>query len=228
MRRKRTTAPGGIAGGRGFLGLGVGICCALLIGLWSATAEAQKAAVTLSETELQDAGTELRAALARTNEEAYAQILTLVEIVRDPVLNTTSVYDIIVHYDPDRYSNPRVGAYPLNFEKQFMHWGRRVALYTQRTSWSSGRFYLRDISAAHEAWILTSDARLLIRPIHKKTSSNDAKSLRQVYSLPSYTDLRTISAWLRLMHPEDRELANRRRLREIEAEKNSLLKDLKP
>ena len=228
MRCKRTTAPGYAARGRGFLGLGVGICCALLIGLWSATAEAQKAAVTLSETELQDAGTELRAALARTNEEAYTQILTLVEIVRDPVLNTTSVYDIIVHYDPDRYSNPRVGAYPLNFEKQFMHWGRRVALYTQRTSWSSGRFYLRDISAAHEAWILTSDARLPIRPIHKKTSSNDAKSLRQAYSLPSYTDLRTISAWLRLMHPEDRELANRRRLREIEAEKNSLLKDLKP
>jgi hypothetical protein len=206
----------------------VGICCVLLIGLWSTTAEAQKAAVTLSETELQDAVTELRAGLARTDEEAYAQILTLVEIVRDPVLNTASVYDIIVHYDPDRYSNPRVGAYPLNFEKQFMHWGRRVALYTQRTSWSSGRFYLRDISAAHEAWILTSDARLLTRPIQRKTSSNDAKSLRQAYSLPSYTDLRTISAWLRLMHPEDRELANRRRLREIEAEKNSLLKDLKP
>ena len=228
MRRKRTTTPGGIAGGRGFLGLGGEICCALLIGLWSATAEAQKAAVTLSETEMQDAGTELRAALARTDEEAYAQILTLVEIVRDPVLNTTSVYDIIVHYDPDRYSNPRVGAYPLNFEKQFMHWGRRVALYTQRTSWSSGRFYLRDISAAHEAWILTSDARLLIRPMHKKIFSNDAKSLRQVYTLPSYTALRTISIWLRLMHPEDRELANRRRLREIEAEKTSLLKDLKP
>jgi len=228
LRRKRTTAPGGIAGDRGFSGLGGEICCALLIGLWSATAEAQKATVTLSETEMQDAGTELRAALARTDEEAYAQILTLVEIVRDPVLNATSVYDIIVHYDPDRYSNPRVGAYPLNFEKQFMHWGRRVALYTQRTSWSSGRFYLRDISAAHEAWILTSDARLLIRPMYKKNSSNDAKSLRPVYSLPSYTALRTISIWLRLMHPEDRELANRRRLREIEAEKTSLLKDLKP
>ena len=228
MRRKRTTAPGGIAGDRGFSGLGGEICCALLIGLWSANAEAQKAAVTLSETEMQDAGTELRAALARTDEEAYAQILTLVEIVRDPVLNTTSVYDIIVHYDPDRYSNPRVGAYPLNFEKQFMHWGRRVALYTQRTSWSSGRFYLRDISAAHEAWILTSDARLLIRPMHKNNSSNDAKSQRQAYSLPSYTALRTISIWLRLMHPEGRELANRRRSREIEAEKTSLLKDLKP
>ncbi len=228
MRRKRTTAPGGIAGGLGFSGLGGEICCALLIGLWSATAEAQKAAVTLSETEMQDAGTELRAALARTDEEAYAQILTLVEIERDPVLNTTSVYDIIVHYDPDRYSNPRVGAYPLNFEKQFMHWGRRVALYTQRTSWSSGRFYLRDISAAHEAWILTSDARLLIRPMHKNISSNDAKSLHQAYSLPSYTALRTISIWLRLMHPEGRELANRRRSREIEAEKTSLLKDLKP
>ncbi|HIG52390.1 MAG TPA: hypothetical protein EYG11_11010 [Candidatus Latescibacteria bacterium] len=212
MRRKRPMAPGGIAGGRGFSGLGVGICCALLIGLWSATAEA-KATVTLSETELKDVGTELRAVLASTNEKAYAQILTLVEIVRDPVLNTTSVYDIIVHYDPDRYSNPRVGSYPLSFENQFMHWGRRVALYTQRTSWSSGRFYLRDISAAHEAWILTSDARLLIRPMRK--------------NIP-YTDLRTMSAWLRLMHPEDRELANRRRLREIEAKKNSLLKDLKP
>ena len=88
--------------------------------------------------------------------------------------------------------------------------------------------YLRDISAAHEAWILTSDARLLIRPMHKNISSNDAKSQRQAYSLPSYTALRTISIWLRLMHPEDRELANRRRSREIEAEKTSLLKDLKP
>lgn len=220
-------ASGGLAGGHRFFSRRVLASIALTIGLCS-TATAQQAAVSLSDTELQDAATALRAALASTDEEAYAQILTLVEIVRDPVIDTTTVYDIVVHYDPDRYSNPRVGAYPLSFENQFIHWGRRVALYTQRTSWQSSRFYLRDISTGHEAWVLTADARLLLGPMRKKLPTDDAQWLRLVYSLSPYTDLRTMSAWLRLIHPEDRELTNRRRLREIEAEKNSLLKDLKP
>ena len=227
MQRESAAAPGCSARGRRFSGLVTSAYCALLIGLCS-TATAQKAAVTLSENEIKDEVTELRAALAGIDEEAYTQILTLVEIVRDPVIDTTTVYDIIVHFDPDRYSNPRVGSYPLSFENQFIHWGRRIALFTQRTSWQSSRFYLRDISAAHEAWIFTDEARLLMGPMRKKLPSDEGRWLRLVYSLPPYLDLRTLSAWLRLIHPEDRELANRRRLREIEAAENSLLKDLKP
>ena len=65
-------------------------------------------------------------------------------------------------------------------------------------------------------------------PMRKKLPFDTAQWLRFVDSLPPYVDLHSMSAWLRLIHPESRELANRRRLREIEAESNSLLKDLKP
>ena len=160
--------------------------------------------------------------------KAFAQILTLVEIIEDSVPDTITVYDIIVHYDPDRYSNPSAGSYPMSFENQFIHWGRRIALHTKRTSWTSRRFYLRDISVAHEAWILTLDARLLMGPMRKNLPVDDARWLRFIHALSPYIDLRTMSYWLRLMHSEERELTIRRRLRELEAEKNSLLKDLKP
>jgi len=228
LQRAWEAAPGDTAGGRHFIGRTALAYYVLFVGLWSATGSAQQGPDTLSAEQLQNATSELRATLAGTNEEAYRQILTMVEIVRDPVLDTTSVYDIVIHFDPDRYTNPRVGSYPLSFDSQLIHWGRRVALFAQRTSWQSGRLYLRDISTAHEAWIRTSDARLLMGPMRKKLPFDTAQWLRFVYSLPPYVDLHSMSAWLRLIHPESRELANRRRLREIEAESKSLLKDLKP
>ena len=116
----------------------------------------------------------------------------------------------------------------MDFENQFIQWGRRIALHTQRTRWTSGRFYLRDISTAHEAWILTEDARVLMGPISKRLPGNDTSFLRLVHNLAPYVDLRTMGSWLRLMRTEGREMANRRRQREREAEQNSLLKDLQP
>lgn len=225
MQRKWAMASGSSAGGFRLFGRRAIALIALGIGLSAAAASAQGG---LSATELKAEATELRAALAGVDEEAFAQILTLVEIIEDPVPDTITVYDIIVHYDPDRYSNPSVGSYPMSFENQFIHWGRRIALHTKRTSWTSRRFYLRDISVAHEAWILTLDARLLMGPMRKNLPVDDARWLRFIHALSPYIDLRTMSYWLRLMHSEERELTIRRRLRELEAEKNSLLKDLKP
>ena len=200
---------------------------ALFIALTASQAAAQGSLV-LTEAELRDEEVTLRAVLAGADEEAYAQILTLVNIVQDPLPDTVAMYDIIVHYDPERYSNARVGTYPLDFANQFIQWGRRVALHTQRTRWTSGRFYLRDISTAREAWILTEDARLLMGPMGNKLPDDNTRFLRLVHALPPYVDLRTMGYWLRLMHIEDRELANYRRQQEREAEKNSLLKDLQP
>ena len=65
-------------------------------------------------------------------------------------------------------------------------------------------------------------------PMRKNLPVDDARWLRFIHALSPYIDLRTMSYWLRLMHSEERELTIRRRLRELEAEKNSLLKDLKP
>ena len=223
MRRAQTTAATAV--GRRLSGRIPRI--ALLIALTAAQAAAQGDLV-LNEAELRDEAVQLRAVLAGTDEEAYAQILTLVDIVQDPLPDTVAVYDIVVHYDPDRYSNARVGTYPLDFANQFIQWGRRVALHTQRTHWTSGRFYLRDISTAREAWILTEDARLLMGLMRKKLPGDDTRFLRLVHALPPYVDLRTMGSWLRLMRTEGREIANRRRQREREAEKNSLLKDLRP
>ena len=227
MRRAQTTAATAV--GRRLSGRIPRI--ALLIALTAALGAAQLGAqgdLVLNETKLGDEAVQLRAVLAGTDEEAYAQILTLVDIVQDPLPDTVAVYDIVVHYDPDRYSNARVGTYPLDFANQFIQWGRRVALHTQRTRWTSGRFYLRDISTAREAWILTEDARLLMGLMRKKLPGDDTRFLRFVHALPPYVDLRTMGSWLRLMHTEDRELANHRRQQEREAEQNSLLKDLQP
>ena len=116
----------------------------------------------------------------------------------------------------------------MSFENQFIYWGRRIALYTQRTSWKSGRFYLRDISTAREAWIFTEDARLLLGSLRKKLPTDRAKWLRFVHSFTPYTDLRTMSYWLRLLRIEERELVIRRLQREIADRENSLLKGLNP
>ena len=222
MRREQSTAA---TGGHRLSGRILRI--ALLIAL-TATQAAAQSGLILTETELRAEEMTLRAVLVGADEEAYAQILTLVDIVQDPLPDTVAMYDIIVHYDPERYSNARVGTYPLDFANQFIQWGRRVALHSQRTRWTSGRFYLRDISTAREAWILTEDARLLMGPIRNKLPDDNTRFLRLVHALPPYVDLRTMGYWLRLMHIEDRELTNYRRQQEREAEKNSLLKDLQP
>ena len=109
--------------------------------------------------EIRIATAKLRNALAGPQEEAFVQILTEVSLVRDPLVDTVAVYDITVDYDPRRYHNARVGTYPLNFADQFILWGKRIALYTRSSNWLSGRFYLRDISNGHVAWIRTADAR---------------------------------------------------------------------
>ena len=222
MRREQSTAA---TGGHRLSGRILRI--ALLIAL-TATQAAAQSGLILTETELRAEEMTLRAVLVGADEEAYAQILTLVDIVQDPLPDTVAMYDIIVHYDPERYNNARVGTYPLDFANQFIQWGRRVALHSQRTRWTSGRFYLRDISTAREAWILTEDARLLMGPMRNKLPDDNTRFLRLVHALPPYVDLRTMGYWLRLMHIEDRELTNYRRQQEREAEKNSLLKDLQP
>ncbi len=224
MQREQRTTQGNTVSDRPLLRQLI----ALLIALSPAVSAAQGSVAGLSEAELQTEVTEIHAALAGIEEEAFAQILTLVEVVRDPIIDTVAVYDIIVHFDPNRYNNPRVGVYPMSFENQFIYWGRRIALYTQRTSWKSGRFYLRDISTAREAWIFTEDARLLLGSLRKKLPTDRAKWLRFVHSFTPYTDLRTMSYWLRLLRIEERELVIRRQQREIADRENSLLKGLNP
>ncbi len=185
---------------------------------------AQQTGAELPPLELRIATTELHKALAGPQEEAFVQILTQVTLLRDPQVDSVAVYDITVDYDPRRYSNPRVGTYPLNFADQFILWGKRISLYTRRMGWLSGRFYLRDISNGHVAWIRTVDARHLYAP--EKVPSNSKRWLRFVYATPPYIDLSTMSQWLRLMRDEDREMVELRLRAEAEARANSLTKDL--
>jgi hypothetical protein len=175
--------------------------------------------------EIRIATAKLRSALAGPQEEAFVQILTEVSLVRDPLVDTVAVYDITVSYDPRRYHNARVGTYPLNFADQFILWGKRIALYTRSSNWLSGRFYLRDISNGHVAWIRTTDARGLYSP--GKAPSSTKSWLRFVYATTPYIDLFTMSQWLRLMRDEDRDLVEQRLRTEAEARANSLTKDLK-
>lgn len=172
----------------------------------------------LAPLDLRLAEADLRKRLATADEEAFVQVLTQAAIERDPMVDTVAIYDIVVHYDPKRYHNPRVGTYPLNFEEQFILWGKRISLYTRDSGWASGRFYLRDISSGRVAWISTADARHLYNP---------AKPPRKMQDVPSYTDLYTTSQWLRLMREEDREMTVRRLRQEADKRARSLTKDLK-
>lgn len=184
----------------------------------SPTAVSAQAATELPPLELRLAEAEFRKRLAGTDEEALVQVLTQAALLRDPMVDTVAIYDLVVHYDPKRYHNPRVGTYPLNFEEQFILWGKRISLYTRTSGWTSGRFYLRDISSGRVAWISTADARHLYNP---------KKPPRKMQDISSYTDLYTTSQWLRLMREEDREMTVRRLRREAEKRANSLTKDLK-
>jgi hypothetical protein len=186
---------------------------ALLIALSLATAEGaeRKPAPELSPEKIPLAEQDLKMALVGPGEEAFLQILIKVSIVQDPAIDTSFVYDLIVRFDPDRYRNPRVGLYPLNFEDQFILWGKRIAIYTRSTSWQSGRFYLHDISSSRPAWIYTEDARRLYIPSQKKLPSTNRKNpatfsqwLKIIAAIEPGTDLRTMNRWLRLIHHESR------------------------
>ena len=160
----------------------------------------------------------LLADLANPNEEALLQVLIEVALARDALIDTAVVYDIIVHYDPNRYQNPRVGTYPLRFEEQLVFWGKRVAHYTKSTEWKSGRFYLRDLSTGRVAWLFTADARRLYAP---------SKAPRTARDISPYTDLQTTGQWLRAIHEEDRDAVERRLRQEAQQRAQSLTKDLK-
>ncbi len=177
-----------------------------------------QAPTELAPLDLRLAEAELYKRLAGADEEAFIQVLTQAAILRDPMVDTVAIYDLVVHYDPKRYHNPCVGTYPLNFEEQFILWGKRIALFTRNTGWSSSRFYLRDISLGRVVWISTADARHLYNP--EKAPSN-------MQDISPYTDLYTTSQWLRLMREEDREMTERRLRKEANRRANSLTKDLK-
>ena len=98
-------------------------------------------------------------------------------------------------------------------------------MYTRSTSWTSGRFFLRDISIPREAWIFSEDARALYKPPTDKLPSKDDASfpqwLKLIHAVEPHTDLRTMSRWLRLMHDETRDQLIRRR--QAEQKKSSTL-----
>ena len=154
---------------------------------------------------------DLKMVLVGPGEEAYLQIFIQASIVPDPTIDTSFVYDLILRFDPDRYASPRVGIYPLNFEDQFILWGKRIAVYTRSTSWQSGRFYLQDISSGQQAWIYTDDARRLYIPGRRKSSLPQGENpvtssqwMKTIHAIKPGTDLRTMSRWLRLMRYQSR------------------------
>ena len=153
----------------------------------------------------------LKRVLAGPGEEAFLQIFIKASIVPDPAIDTSFVYDLVLRFDPERYHSPRVGLYPLNFEDQFILWGKRIAVYTRSTSWQSGRFYLHDISSGQQAWIYTDDARRLYIPEPQKLPPAKGQNaaifsqwLKIIHAIKPGTDLRTMSRWLRLMHHQSR------------------------
>lgn len=183
----------------------------LFMGLAAPTVAQQ--AHSLSDQEVQLAEQKLFQALAGPRERAFLQTLTEVRIVPD-TLDIAVAYDLVVHFDPERYRDPQVGSYPLSFEDQFILWGKRIAMYSRSTSWTSGRFFLRDISIPREAWIFSEDARALYKsPTDRLPAKSDASFplwLKLIHAVEPYTDLRTMSRWLRLMQDETRDQLIRR------------------
>ena len=173
----------------------------------------------LDPTRLILAEKELAGLLVQSNEEAFLQVFVEASIERDELIDTVAVYDLIIHYDPRRYANPRVGSYPLRFEEQLILWGKRIATYTTGTEWASGRFYLRDLSTGRAAWIFTADARRLYSPSVGRISGPDATP---------YTDIQTMGKWLRSFKEESRETVSLRLQKEALERAQSLTKDLKP
>jgi len=184
--------------------------------LWSLPpAHSQVLLGGLTDDELLAHSENLTGALAGPREPAFLQVLTGATIMRSPV-DTIFVYDIVVRYDPTRYRDRHVGMYPISFVDQFILWGKRVALYTRSTDWTSGRFYLHDISTGHYAWIFARDARRLYQPppgtqLPPAAEIFNRRGVRRWLSLihtidTAAADLRTMGLWFRLMHEGSREL----------------------
>ena len=167
--------------------------------------------------------------MAGPKDRSFAQILTETAIVRDTT-DTAVVYDLVVRYDPERFRDPRVGVYPLGFEDQFIHWGKRVALFTRSTAWKSGRFYLHDLSSGRQAWAYTEDARQLYprsKDVAFPAVANPGELaqlqrwLKLIHATEHPTDQRTMSTWFRLMMLESRDQVVERVLAERAAEDTS-------
>ena len=180
--------------------------CALLplaLLLLAAGALPAPAQPELGPDELAAAARQVRALLAPPGDKAYRQVLTGVEVRRDPTVDTAAVYDIAVRYDPLRYRAPFNGRYPLAFSDQFVSWGKRLALYTRSVPWRSGRFFLHDLSGGREAWIPTWDARQLF-PGGQAPPAADSSStawLEPYAGVPAGTPLELLGQWLARMRP---------------------------
>ena len=197
-----------------------GVCLGIVL-LGSSRAGAQE---VLSPAELDSASSYLRSAMAGPNERAYLQVLTQAVIEPDST-DTALVYDLIVRYDPERFHDPHLGLYPLTFEDQFIQWGKRIALLTRSTRWPSGRFYLQDMAHGHQAWIFSSEARILYPEQDKKfpgpvsfdNSARKRQWLRLIHRSLVATKLQSMTQWLRLMRREPRDIVLLRRAAEVAA-----------
>ena len=153
------------------------------------------------------AETYLRAAMAGAHERPLLQIITDARVLPDETQDTSFVYDLLVRYDPGRYSDRHAGLYPLTFESQFILWGKRASLFTRSTRWSSGRFFLHDVSTGRHAWIWAREARdlypatglALPPPVRTTNPGTPAAWLKLIHAAEIPTDLRAMSRWLRLM-----------------------------
>ncbi len=199
------------------------------LALWLAVAAgAADPPPELTPEKIEAARYQLRLALAGPTDEAFRQVLVGVDILRDTAQDTVYVYDLVARFDPERYRNPRVGLYPLTFEDQFIHWGKRVGVYTRSTFWRSGRFHLHDVASSRQAWISTADTRRLYAPSVRwpapVTKEMAAKVfspeilpdgfrpwLRLIHATRPGTDLRRMSRWIGLMNDEPREAVLRPR-----------------
>ena len=200
-------------------------CVALTLSAWlvfgSSTLAQQLLPGELSSAEQTVVSGDLATAVAGPREKAFLQILTEASLVRDPVQDTVFVYDLVVRYDPERFHDPHVGIYPVTFADQFILWGKRIALFTRSSTWSSGRFYLHDISTGQHLWMLARDARHLYPPGGDKafpqaTSSDDRAAVNKwfelIHATDTTTDIRSMGLWFRLMHRESREMVIEREL----------------
>ena len=148
---------------------------------------------------------------AAPDERAYLQILSAAQILPD-VTDSNEVYDIVVHYDPERFHTQYAGFYPLTFEDQFIQWGKRIALFTRSISARTGRYFLHDLFTGRQAWMFTAEARHLYSlPPEKTPAITDiedrgaqARWLRLIRNAPVTTELLTMGGWLRLIRRTSR------------------------
>ena len=148
---------------------------------------------------------QVRQVLVSPREQAFAQVLVSAEVLPDP--RDTTLHDIAVRFDPERYRDPHLGRYPLTFEDQCVLWGKRLALYTRIASWKAGRFYLHDLSTGRQIWVDLASARLLSPPYGKPPPARTfAAWLPYIHNAPRGTEPRALGAWLRLMVEESRDL----------------------